>query len=633
MKKLTMMVAALSLCASVLSACGDDDNKKKPPYANGEACSAASECVSGNCSGGVCVEPVVAKKEAGAACSAPSECKSGKCEGGKCAVSVGGDKKADGATCSDASECTSGKCGGSPKVCGGQDSGGDKKADGATCNDASECTSGKCGGDPKVCGGVDKKDPGEDCTANDDCKSNKCDLGDGKTSTCLDENGKKGEKVACANNDECVSGSCLGSDASSKTCKKLVDNGEDCDFLFECKSKYCKKSGSDNKGKCADKVADGQSCDVHADCTSGYCAGDSSKVCTAKKANDASCSESIECTSGLCAGADGAAKVCTDASKLNESCADGKKCADGLTCNNDASTPVCKKSIDADCDTASADDASCITGYCGSASKCKLKIGADCGVAGQMPMHSNCDSGKCLGNGSVFQCVASDYKMDEGQECDDLFLCKDGLKCTSVLGKAEKVCKKDKGAACSNHADCATGYCNVTCDDIPGSDFCDPAVYEITCDSLDNSEYSCADDPDDDKNYTVRVKKACGDVICKEKIGCPECNILSEYPDESCDSKICSIDGKCVAYDDSKSCKGRCSEDICEQGICVTDTMRNAVEGQDWPMPMYGGYCVGNILYDADINNHGKVTIKDCSSESNNCVVSEGLTGFSAACE
>ncbi len=74
MKKLTWMIAALSLCASTFVACSDDskDDAKK---ANGDTCSVAEECDSNYCNDAKkCAD---APKAKGDVCTASSECAEG----------------------------------------------------------------------------------------------------------------------------------------------------------------------------------------------------------------------------------------------------------------------------------------------------------------------------------------------------------------------------------------------------------------------------------------------------------------------------------------------------------------------------------------------------------------------------
>ncbi len=87
MKKFATFIAALSLCACSLLACGSDDDSKELGKV-GDKCEVATDCESNNCNvqagadadaPKVCLEAEKQLLEDGAECDAADACKSGKC--------------------------------------------------------------------------------------------------------------------------------------------------------------------------------------------------------------------------------------------------------------------------------------------------------------------------------------------------------------------------------------------------------------------------------------------------------------------------------------------------------------------------------------------------------------------------
>lgn len=237
----------------------------------GEPCTMNDTCASGSCQDGVCCN---------VACD-------GKCMG--CTMTLTG--LADG-VCGplelgkndpDSSACDSeGGCGAEPGFCrceDGQTNGNETGTDcgGSTCK---ACT------------------PGQTCTTNSDCASNKC--ADGVC--CATDCGG----VDCA--------ACNDAEHPGICSPHLVDVDGDCSDTQECTASFsCEKKN-------------GESCSSSSDCASGLCHDDNCVACD--MAN--TCSSSKTCVGGSCVDKDLAkGEQCFD----NAQCVSGQ-CVDGVCCES-----------------------------------------------------------------------------------------------------------------------------------------------------------------------------------------------------------------------------------------------------------------------------------------------------------
>ncbi len=187
-----------------------------PACADGKACSAATDCASGVCGGGICLASTCADGvkngsetdsdcgggacpgcAAGKACAAGTDCASRVCSGGTCQASICTDDVKNGSE-SDV-DCGGGSCPGC--------------VDGKVCRTATDCASGVC------TGGVCKP-----CSIGAECASGVCTAGVCQPPTCTDRemNGSEsdvdcggGTCPGCANGQrcaipaDCLSGSCV----------------------------------------------------------------------------------------------------------------------------------------------------------------------------------------------------------------------------------------------------------------------------------------------------------------------------------------------------------------------------------------------------------------------------------------
>ncbi|MEW5850674.1 MAG: hypothetical protein AB2A00_17945 [Myxococcota bacterium] len=231
------------------------------PCADGKACTADPDCVSGACAGNLC---------------APPACDDGRHNGGETDVDCGGSCPApceDGDQCTVDDDCASGVCGGqycsAPSCLDGVKNGLEMDVD---CG-YDECMRGCPTGSP--------------CTWSGDCLSSVCNLSTNQCSApACDDNRQNGDET-----DRDCGGSCTRKCAVDKLC--VVDG--DCESGY-CFDRHC------TQPTCTDNVRNGGESDV--DC-GGPCDG-----CQLGQA----CADPLDCATLSCTGGE-----CT----LGYSCTDG----------------------------------------------------------------------------------------------------------------------------------------------------------------------------------------------------------------------------------------------------------------------------------------------------------------------
>ncbi len=258
---------------------------------DGQGCVGDGDCVSGDCSGGVCV------------------CGDGLTNNGESGTDCGGSCPdcADGETCTVAGDCLSATCTSGECVCGdgaldnGEtdvDCGGTCGAtclDGQTCAVAGDCDSGDCTGGLCLCGDglLNNNETDVDC-------------GGPCGATCTNGEG-------CDLDGDCTSGICFS--GSCIACGDSVKNGLETDV--DC-------GGAD----CGATCPDGYDCLANGDCANGSCA---SNLCR-------SCSDSIKNGTESdvdCGGSCGATCV------IGDSCGASTDCQAPAVCTaNVCTTPV-----------------------------------------------------------------------------------------------------------------------------------------------------------------------------------------------------------------------------------------------------------------------------------------------------
>jgi hypothetical protein len=595
--------------------------------ANGKTCAVNADCLSSNCSGGVCAAlptcsdaikngtetdidcggTCAADCANGKLCAVNADCQSAFCDGGVCAAPAptcsdalknGSETDVDcggivcvacsnGKTCSVNADCSSGNC-----------SGGVCAAPLPTCTDAV-----KNGTETDVdCGGTcaTKCANGKTCSVNADCSSTLCSGGVcAALPTCFDaiKNGTETDidcggtcAADCANgklcavNADCSSGNCSGGVCAAPlpTCTDAVKNGTETDV--------------DCGGTCATKCANGKTCSVNADCSSTLCSGgvcaalptcfdaikngtetdiDCGGTCAADCANGKLCAVNADCSSGNCSGGVCAAPLptCTDAVKngtetdidCGGTCA--AKCANGKTCsvNADCSSTLCSGGVCAALPT------------CTDAIKNGTETDIDCGgtcaakCANGKTCSVNADCSSALCSGGVCAAPAGS--------------CSDGIKNgteTAIDCGGSCATKCLIGKTCSINADCYAGNCYLgVC--MPLEWKCTDAVKNGTETDVDCGGSNCTANCANGKTCAVNadcVSGACTGGICGGAVAsCSDAIKNGTETDVDCGGTCAA---KCA---NGKLCavNADCSSTLCSGGVCAAlpscfDAIKNGTE-------------------------------------------------------
>ena len=297
----------------------------------GGSCSDNTECCSGSCEGGSCVDPVASYCGSegvpccnGNLCNGNLVCSSGTCQAVVVCDSVGDSCCGDG-SCGSGLVCgSSGLCE-VTEVC---DSVGDSCCGDGSCGSGLVCKSGTC---ETPCGAEHQ----QCCTGGDPCTGDLVCAGSGTASTC--QQCGSGGQVCCGNrvcdeNFECTgtgTGMCMG-DCGSEG-QKCCTGGSECGLNLACagsgEDKTCQLCGEKDLACC---TAGDQCRESNLECDAGICVeaeecGSESQACCAAD----TCGSGLECESGICreveCGSEG--QVCCAAS----TCASGFECRRG-TC-------------------------------------------------------------------------------------------------------------------------------------------------------------------------------------------------------------------------------------------------------------------------------------------------------------
>ncbi len=540
---------------------------------DGNACTTASSCQKGVCTGSAPANCDDANPCTADACDPVLGCQStpgsGSCDDGSACTTAdscsGGSCLGTKVNCDDAVACTIDSCDSKTGSCA-------HKADSALCDDGNPCTTAGC--DAKLgcqfpADDSAKCDDGDACTK-DACKGGKC-VG---TNECACK-----EDLACNDNnpcttDKCVQNKCVISSASDGS---ACDSGDKCQMpgsgvcqLGACKAgnkpidcssqaDACNNAACDpGSGKCQ-KVAktDGSSCDADGN---GCTQGDQCQAgkCSIGKLLDCSAS-SDACNKGSCkATATDKASCIKTPVAAGTTCDDGKYCTSKDTCN---STGACTGGAAVDCSTLSGN---CSDGVCDEAAKqCKSQPKASttaCEDGLACTAGDKCDGKGGCAAGAPLTCTGTACKPSK---CDEVAkgcsaynassgaVCDDGNGCTTVDGcDGAGTCKGASPKTCSGDA------CNTAaCDAKTGACVLTAVGNGATC--SDGNPCTTAD--------TCQSGKCAGGsaVVCKGDA----CNT------SSCDT----ASGSCVkkpvtdgtACDDAQACT---TSDVCKAGTCTSGT-------------------------------------------------------------
>ncbi len=531
----------------VIGAYCNSSGKCATDQTNGKGCTSASQCVSGNCTDGVCCDqacdgvcqacsaakkgqgtdgtcgPVVTGADPDNDCSAeaPASCgQDGNCDGAGACKKYGTTTVCGATTCSDSVTSTGHLCDGFGLCVDGTSTGCtpykcSSGACGTTCATDTDCVS------THYCAGgtcVQKKVLGEACSNVQECASNFCVDG-----VCCD--------TACNGLCQACSASTKQSGTGDGTCDAAAAGNDPHNDCPDDGAPSCDRNGScDGAGACAiyaagdpcgqtscvNNAVTGYICDGQGTCAANgstdcdlYRCGGTPAACAASCAADSDCSDTAYCgTSGACVAKDTNGTSCTE----TRTCASGL-CVDGVCCDK-----ACSGQCEA-CDVATA------LGTCSPVS------GAPHGARDACPGATNgdpCTARTCDGSTSTTTCagyVGVDVKCREQS-------CSGGTEISEATCDGTGECPPEKthtcepftcGAAaclatCTADADCVggtrceNGKCvsGATCDDhiVTGADGTTTDCTPYLCEASGNCMTSCTNTTDCVTGYL------CGDGVC-----------------------------------------------------------------------------------------------------------------------
>ena len=559
---------------------------------NGQSCSLASQCQSGNCVDGVCCNDAC-----GGSCLAcnvsgnlgtcttiatnqdpANECNPGACDGlGQCQRSLG-------VSCTVNAQCASGNCvdgvccnttclgtclacdlGGSLGTCSNVP---------ANVDPANECPNGACTGS-----GTCQGSPTTPCNFPSDCANNLCVDGfccdtpcSGLCEACRASLKGSGVDGVCgpigANLDpgnECAAGECNG----AKSCES--PDGASCMTGAQCLSGHCVDgvccntdcSGTcracnvpNSVGTCA-SVALNQ--DPANECNPGSC--DGLGACQINQGNP--CTSNAQCSTGFCvdgvccdAACTGTCQACSTALKGGGIQGECGPIAGGTDPQNE-----CVQEPSSTCGN---------TGFCSGQGTCSLYTnGTTCAVASCSGQNTLSKPDTCNGVG---QCI------DGGTQSCNAFACNGGicnLTCTADTDCATgnfctgMACspKKANGLMCGTSNECTSGNC---VDGVCCSSAC---TDECKSCALPGSLGVCANIP----SGGTDALPSCGGIqLCNGSGKCVDANGQQCATNAECFSNIC-VDGVCC----NNACSGLCSACSAAKNGALNGTCSPITSGLD----------------------------------------------------
>jgi len=600
---------------------------------NGDTCSAANACVSGNCVDGVCCSTSscgtgqrcnlagslgTCAKANGVACTTSTECGSSFCVDGVCcdtrcdAQCAACDATGRVGTCSPVSgpprggrsACTGTgagtECG---PVCDGSDitachaPGGSKSCGANSCTltggsyiekHTSVCDgAGACSDEPKTCGGFTCGTTAckTSCAANTDCTTGYyC-----KSGACVPI---EGLGTACTTASTCTSGFC-----TDGVCCSLGSCGS---------GRSCSAGTGTLKGLCVS--LNGTACSANAECASGACVDG---VCC-----DSACTGSCEACNkigsvGKCVpivGDPATGHPACSGTSTSADCAPRCDGTDGASCKYPGTTASCGKPTcggGTETQVSTCDGA----GTCKPAAKtCSPYVCGMTACLSSCTKNEECASGNYCKTGSCVKVEALGKTCTAGAECASTFCvdsvccgtasCADGASCAAADTTTPGACLKKKGAACTKADECATGRCvDGFCCDLACSgqcEACDIKGSEGTCTPVVGAPHGTERTACDTREATACDKAQC-DGKARDKCdgfvngGTTTCGVASCTTDKRYQKVgACDGAGKCATPDPvpctpyacdaaaPSGCKSTCATDDdcaadykCEAGACI----------------------------------------------------------------
>ncbi|MEC8024081.1 MAG: hypothetical protein VX223_09105, partial [Myxococcota bacterium] len=523
----------VGICNTFTGACITQAAENNTPCSDGDPCTVADFCLSGQCINGPLPKCTSNDPCVAAVCTADGTCSNIAFEDG--------DPCDDGDLCTVGEACSAGACVGSQPI---------------TCPvGGTECAVSQCN------------------PATGDCEP-----------TPIDEGEFCNDGDPCTDEDVCTNGSCAGMPVS------CPDSGDPCiPLMCQVSTGFCAPTPLQNGDICND----GNLCTEATTCKFGVCSGDTvictttndcqvascepTEGCTYTDAADgqvcatASCSYDTTCSQGTCSGGipvqcPPASQPCAISACLDDvGCttiplANATLCDDGDACTSDefCTDGVCAGGEDISCPAAGP----CEVAICDPSSGCTVEPATDgtvCDDGDPCTAIDTCADGLCQ-SGTLVQCKGSDCQPSV---CDP----NTGV-CISTLAPNGTVC--DDGDKCLTDTTCVNGGCTegvpVVCPDT-GSDCTTSLCISATgqCEVFGVPDGTACDD-----QSACTTPDTCYAGVCvgQSAVTCPAAS--------GCFVQVCDpITGACsptLAEDDTQCEDGdACTTgDICVSGTCST---------------------------------------------------------------
>jgi hypothetical protein len=602
--------SCLTTCTSdndcVKETCLQTNNTCGTQLANSQNCKANSDCVSGNCTEGVCCNtactgacqscvvqskvgtctsiPANASPRDSTTCAANLPCgNTGKCDGNAgCQQPAAGTTCSDGNACTNGDSCSNGKCVSGPAL---------------SCDDGNVCTDDSC--DPsKGCVHANNSktcDDGNKCTTGEACSGGKC--GGGATVNCNDNNvctddscdPSKGcvyanNTKSCDTGDKCTAGGvCSGG--------KCTGTAVNCDDGNPCTDDKCDSTGGCTHTNNAAACNDNSACTTNDVCSGGTCSGSA-----------VSCDDHNSCTDDSCDPVKGCQHANNSASCTIDACTTGATCSGG----------TCKGGTAVSCD----DHNPCTDDSCDPIKGCQHAPNSASCTIDACTTGATCSGGTCKG-GTAVSC--DDHNPCTNDNCDPVQGCQHAPNtvsctidaCTTGATCSGGTCKGGTAVSCDDRNPCTNDSCDPVqgCQHAPNTASCtiDACTTGATCSGgtcKGGAAVSC-----DDHN-------PCTDDSCDSVQGCQHAPNAASCTIDACTAGATCSGGTCKGGT-AVSCDDRnpCTNDSCDpvQGCQhAPNTASCTIDACTTGATCSGGTCTGGTAIGCD--DHNPCTDDSCDS-------------------
>ena len=417
-----------------------------------------------------------------------------------------------------------------------------------------------------------------ECTTDEDCESNVCNVGECAAPTCEDEVQNGGETDVDCGGSEC----------------DACDVGDACESNEDCTTGVCGSEGTCRRPTCSDGVENGEETGVD-------CGGPECDACDV----GASCESNADCVTGVCGGSEGTCQ--------NATCEDDVQ--NGEETDTDCGGPDCDPcdngsdcSKDRDCESGVCQRNQCVPPSCGDRVQNGEETDTDCGgsncsgcSAGRTCSEdADCRSGVC--DGGTCRAPTCSDGVQNGRETD-----------VDCGGPACGACAS--GASCRNDRDCQSSVCKTSQQGQPGT------CQQASCsDGVKNGQETAVDcgGPQCSPCQPGEVCQSasdCASGVCKggacAAASCSDGVENGRETDVDCGGPRCAscLDGDACQRDDD------CQSRICEQGSCQQATCSDGVQNQDESDVDCGGSACSACKVGASCNANGDCQSSVCQGE------------------